>query len=208
VVRLKAEYEAFGRPSSMVFHARTHLGAIPIDQDCKRAIQAYGLWEDSGFGFGYTLVRHQDSVFRRCNAWSLDRRSQASFIDTPFSRPGQLGRLEGYHMVATDLAPLIRWYHGDRQPHGRTYAVGVAQNELDVDDDRQVLGEVEAGDVATIFRRLAPMLQTYAGLVLVSLRTRIGGVALAVPDVLDITTGDMPTRLMATQRRRTRHGRG
>lgn len=190
----------------MVFRCRIAAGHPPTPADCKAIAENYGLWEDSGFGVGYTLLRGQFSYFTRCNVYSEDSTSRASFVDTPFMRAGQLPSL-GAKIVPTSVAPLCRWtaVGSAGRAAGRTYLVGIAQSTLLLPDDLENLGKGSAITIATQMNAMVSLFASVgAPLVLVSRRRSLGYTG--TPLVLDITHGAVATGLMASQRRRTRSG--
>lgn len=208
LIRLDARYLDNGRPASMVFHVRT-AGLTPPDfSDCLDAIQVYGLWEDDGAGIGYTLQRTQDSYFTQANAYSLDPRSTASFIDTPFRRQGQLPDV-GSQNIPTTLAPLITWpaLHNERKRF-RTYACGLAQSKILPPTDASRMSGVLRADLVALFGGLRTAFATGPGLVMVGV-TRPG---VRTPGPLSVLTDlgapFVHTDLMASQRRRTYPSKG
>jgi len=203
VVRLEARYQAFGRPAAMVFYFRAYDLHPPTFEDCLDLAQQYGLWENSGAGFGYALLRSADSYFTKADVRSIDPRSNAVFSDTVFLRSGQNPDI-GSQMIATSCAPLLKWVVAGRGGfHGRTYAVGVAQSTTFLGGDLQTVTPVVADDLITEFRRLIPPpfpASTY-GMVSLSVARSI---AYPLPVVaLPILDVGMPSHLMGTQRRRS-----
>jgi hypothetical protein len=208
VVRLEANYLQHGHAMRMVFHYRRYDLLPPTPTDCLELAQQYGLWEDSGGGFGFTLLRANSSAFTAANVWSVDNRSLASFIDDPFSRAGSVPLL-GSVEVPQALAPIVRWRVGPfGSLHGRTYVPCCAYSAEGNPSESMRVSGLFADSLAAQFGRLIPPGPPASRLGMVSLVSAFGSRGRLIGRVLDITAASVPSTLMGTQRRRVRPGRG
>ena len=202
-LRLEAHYEAFGRPASMVFHFRSPSGADASSSDCRAVANAYGLWENTGFGVGYALLRGEFSRFTVANAWSIGNPPRASFVDFKFERAGEIPDLV-YSLLPTTLAPIVRWGTAERgKATGRTYALGLTQAINDLLPDRELILDFYVNALATIFGALRAEVLAATGFVQVHYTSSPRGLAGSGQRLLDITDSGVYVR-MGTQRRRTR----
>lgn len=205
VVELRASYSIQGRPAHMVFHFRSPGGAPPTSAECSTIVQQYGLWEDLGFGVGYVELRGYDGLFTRADAWTLDRRSPANFIDTSFARNGLIFAIIA-GLLPTAVCPLVRYgtaQHGFAS--GRKYAVGMTSLVAEYFGDASRVNGVAQLVIAAAFDGLRTGMLAATGYRQVVLTTRGVGATKTFPLPLDITDVGCYA-LMGTQRRRTRGG--
>jgi hypothetical protein len=205
VVELRASYSIQARPAHMVFHFRNPGGSPPTPGDCKAIAQQYGLWEDSGLGGGYVDFRGYDGLFTKADAWTLDRRSPASFVDTAFARNGLIPAIVA-GLLPTAVCPLVRYgtvEHGLQS--GRTYAVGMTSLAAEFFGDASRVDSAAQLAIAAQFASLGTQVRSATGYVQVVLTARGAGATKTFPLPLDITDVGCYA-LMGTQRRRTRPG--
>jgi hypothetical protein len=206
VIELSAQYNAFARPSTMVFYFRTPTYGAPTAADCKALAEQYGLWENNGFAIGYALIRSDRSNFVRANTRSRDFFSQAGFTDTPFERPG-LTPSRIAPMLSSSSSPIVNWLQDSSRRMYRTYAVGLASIfVIPLEDDVTYVGSGPAGNVQAPFDALRTEIQAGCGLIQVAMETRRAG-ALLVPALAhDVVGCTVHAQQVGSQRRRTRPG--
>jgi hypothetical protein len=191
----------------MTFHFRNSGLTPPTWADCKAVADAYGLWENTGYGLGYAQLRSSEGSFIRADCWSLDDRVPARFQDQDFDRPGLWPPFVGMPLPTT-LAPLIRWGTSERGlASGRTYAVGLSVDMQDPGDLELVNGPAR-DELAAAFGDLSGAITSGAPdyrQCVVSGKRSLTSESLRVP--LDITSVGVYA-LMGAQRRRTRPTNG
>lgn len=205
VVELRASYSIEGRPAHMVFNFRSPEGHPPTSAECRAIAQQYGLWEDLGFGAGYVELRGYDGLFVKADCWTLDRRSPASFIDTPFARNGLIFAIVA-GLLPTAVCPLVRYgtaLHGFAS--GRKYAIGMTSLVAEYFGDASRVNGVAQLVIASAFDGLRTGMLSATGYIQVVLTTRGPSATKSFPLPLDITDVGCYA-LMGTQRRRTRVG--
>jgi hypothetical protein len=187
----------------MVFFFRSPTGLDPTASECRAVADAYGRWENTGFGVGYALLRGELSRFTRANAYSIGSAPRASFIDATFERAGEIPDLV-YSLLPTTLAPIIRWQTAERGVHtGRTYAVGLTMAINDVLPDRELILDFYVEALATIFGALRATVLGATGYVQCHYTSSPRGGVGPGEHLLDITGSGCYNR-MGAQRRRTR----
>lgn len=202
-LRLEARYTSFDRQQSMVFHFRKLAGGDATPADCKAVADAYGLWENSGFGIGYALLRGEFSHFNSANAFGISGTSRASFIDVHFARPGLIPDV-GFPLLPTGIAPIVHWATAERgKATGRTYALGLTDAATDLSGDKSVVEGLYLDALTTIFGVLRALIEGATGFRMAHYTTSHRGGVAVVPSLLDIT-GQGVYALMGSQRRRTR----
>jgi hypothetical protein len=204
-VLLHAQYRAFGRPASMVFYFANPGTTVPTPSECRAVADAYGLWENNGLGEGYSLLRAVDSAFVRANCRSIDPGGGGSFVDTEFSRSGQLPGVIGA-MVASGRAPIARWgtaEHG--RASARTYLVGLWDGLVDITGDQDTLAPLAGDSISVVLGQLGPMVLATTGYRHVALSVRGVPPPRTLWRKLDITDVGVYDRL-GSQRRRARPG--
>lgn len=204
-VELCARYLQFDRPAAMVFHFRQPGGAAPSSADCRAVADAFGLWENLGYGLGYALLRSVDSLFTGASCRSLDITSRANFVDSPFERPGLiLGEIA--KLMPTSCAPLVRWADVEgREAAGRTYAVGLTTEASARENDTERVNALYRAALASIFGALGPGIEAATGYRQVLVSRRRHGASGSLPRAVEVAGCGVYER-MGTQRRRTRPG--
>lgn len=206
-MQLKASYTLYGRHESMTFYAR--VPHPPAESDCIDFANAYGLWESLGFLFpvGYSTLRSSDSEYSGVAVRSLDPLSNAVFIDRPFSRGGLIPGFAGA-ALATSLAPLIYWLVApDRQPRGRTYAVGLTEQVSHFQADKELLDPTYQVALHDSFDDLRLIFDGVHAAKLCHVSWKHRDQPPNVAPSFDIVGVNVPQGPMGTQRRRTRRGR-
>jgi len=187
----------------MVFYFRLTSGLPPTTLECEEVAHNFGLWEDSGFGPGYAVLRGGDSAFESCQVVSIDPRSLASFLDGPFSRSGHIPGL-AFDLLPTSMAPIVRWATDERGlATGRTYCVGLTLAAVDGSSDKEKLNFLYTDALATIFGVLESTVASGPYLKQCHYVRSSGRGAVSPPALLDIT-GHGVYQLVGSQRRRTR----
>lgn len=202
---MTARYLQLGRPASMTFSFANAGATPPTTEDCRAVADAYGLWENTGFGLGYALLRSSDSSYVGVSAWSHDRRANVAFTDTPFNRPGLLPGVVGA-LLPTSTCPLIRWATVDgRERAGRTYAVGITNESVKFSSDQERVNGVYLDALTNIFRDLRDGIELTTGYSMVILHQRGRGQSGFLRSYTKVRDCGV-YELMGTQRRRTRPG--
>jgi hypothetical protein len=187
----------------MVFWFRHPTYGVPSAADCRAIADAYGIWENSGFGLGYFSLRGELSYFTSANVYSIDPTVRASFVDTPFARGGLLPRL-ATQLMATGRAPIVTWGTAARGPStGRTYAVGLTASTSLYEDDQERISGVYTGALTSIFTALRGTISLATGYIQCHYTVSDRGGLGPGSHLLDIT-GTGCYELTGSQRRRTR----
>lgn len=204
VVVVRMDYRQFGRAASMTFYGQRLAPGPPTLSDLENIANVMGLWENSGFGVGYALLRSFDSRYTNTHTWSLDRRLEVSYQSGPFDRPGLiLGAVSA--LLPTACAPLVYWDTGPygRRPRGRTYCVGLTENTDRFTGDTSYINDLYGDALVTQMNEIRGFLGD-VGYRQVILRKRAGGVDLPQANVFPVVDATIGDRKMGTQRRRTR----
>jgi hypothetical protein len=203
-VQVRGEYLSFGRPASMVFHAKFE--RVPTADDCQSLTRAYGLWESLGglIPTGYSTLRSNDSHFVGCRAFSVDPAGGGSFTDGPFSRDGFITEHLGRHLPTT-MAPLVYWEHTPEKPQpGRTYCTGLTDVMISFTADSAVIDDLNADALLSIMNNLRAAFLEANGAVQVGVERMRGGVLIEPWGAYPVSGCHVGDRLMGAQRRRTR----
>jgi hypothetical protein len=187
----------------MVFYFRSPTGFDATPSELRDIADAYGLWENTGFGVGYALLRGEHSLFTSARAFSIGNEPRASSIGADFARAGEIPDLV-YSLLPTSLAPIVRWATNERGiATGRTYAVGLTQAINDLLPDREVILDFYVDALSTIFGALGPEIANATGYKQCHWTASSRGGLGAGQHLLDIT-GQGVYSMMGVQRRRTR----
>lgn len=143
LVRVIARYRCFDRPASNTFYVTTPGLGIPSEVTVRDIALTYVDWETGIFAgiLGYAMSRSVDSTFVWISAESCDRRGPAFLYSSSVTVNGLLPEFIR-HMIATSLAPLIRWdvIRAEPKVSSRTYAIGYAVASLFGSDENGLFG--------------------------------------------------------------------
>jgi hypothetical protein len=201
--RLEAHYEFRQRPACNVY--TVSFSHAPDNHDLLAVMDGYEAWETVGSSLraAYRTRRSEDHAFMSMRAYSIDPTSNAALIRQGLFVPGEISA-DTAPMLPTSVSPLVLWHQSaDGSSHvGRTYAVGLTTDAMDV-HDMEVMNSANRLELGLIFTDLIEQIALSSGGILVHLQTQNGG-RLIRPNVqYELHHATLDEKMAGTQRRRS-----
>lgn len=206
LVRLRATYHAYSRPSSITWYVQK-IGYL-TNSDVDDVAQDFRDW-DGRHHFppaGYCEARGTDSLLVEIRAESCDPAVTAISLKEGIADGGIIGS-EIFPLLPTSTAPLMFWDTDPRRPYrGRTYLPGLTTNVYGgLTDLMSVSGAWQAALIGYGMNWVEGMYDL--GFIAVLVETQRNNARLTPVLTYPIVQAAMNGEPMGTQRRRSRSGR-